>query len=663
MPGSDAASVKIERLEAEVAHLRDRLESAESYTAQTLLRATRLAQVISVLGHDAHLETLVERTSVEIAELFSADIAVLMLGPDDAVTVAGQWGLRPGHHPDGPFALPPLEGLTAAEPVLIGPADEVAMPEWLEQYGGRHAAWARLTVGDETLGVMLLVRRAPVAFARSDEKELRAIAYRIAMAIENGLLQQRTQNQLEQMHRLQLLTTDLAGTLELEAVGARVAEMLVAEVPVSASVVSIRRGGRLVILSRAHDDVPAAEGPWTRFPLEAAGTPVGTVDVAAAPVPGSEAFELMMQVVGLAALALDKALLYEQSREQARHDSLTGLLGHRVFQEVLERGVDAAETFSVVLVDIDDFKQINDLHGHQAGDDTLRRVADVLRKSMRGDDSVFRVGGEEFCAVLPGLGRADAFEVAERLRTAVAGIVSGLPVTISLGVASFPADGQARDELLAQADTALYSSKRHGKNRTTLAGARDEDVARSGDRHAPLAMLRDKDADTATHSLWVAPLAVDIARALGVADDRLCDLRTAAQLHDIGKIGVPDAILSKPGPLDADEFRVVKTHPLIGAELLLAWGLSGPARFVLEHHERVDGTGYPSGLRGREIALESRIIHVADAFVAMTLDRPYRRAMSHQQALAELLRHRGTQFDADAVDALAALQRPVAATA
>jgi HD-GYP domain-containing protein (c-di-GMP phosphodiesterase class II) len=155
----------------------------------------------------------------------------------------------------------------------------------------------------------------------------------------------------------------------------------------------------------------------------------------------------------------------------------------------------------------------------------------------------------------------------------------------------------------------------------------------------------------------VATLAVEIARLLGIDDERLDDLRTAAKLHDIGKIGVPDAILSKPGPLDDEEFRILKTHPIVGAELLTAWGLPRAAQFVLQHHEHVDGSGYPAHLRQDEIALEARVIHVADAYVAMTMDRPYRAAMDCEEAFAELERHRGTQFDADVVDTLLALER------
>lgn len=239
----------------------------------------------------------------------------------------------------------------------------------------------------------------------------------------------------------------------------------------------------------------------------------------------------------------------------------------------------------------------------------------------------------------------------------MAQIVSALPVTISLGVASFPTHGLRRDELLTHADSALYASKRSGKNRTTIAGAYDTHEATPADRRAHLALLHDRDPSTVFHSVQVANIAVEVARALGVDEERLADLRTAAKFHDIGKIAVPDEILNKPGPLEQDEFGIVKAHPVVGAEILRAWGLAGPAHFVLQHHERPDGTGYPAGLEGDAIALESRIIHVADAFVAMTLDRPYRRALERREALEELVRHRGTQFDADVVDALVALER------
>jgi diguanylate cyclase (GGDEF)-like protein len=375
--------------------------------------------------------------------------------------------VRPVDLPAGTFASPPPAALSAAEPVLTGPTAQVAPPAWLAGYGGQHVAWARLLVGDKSLGLLLLVRRAPAPFERADETELRAIAYRVAMAIENGLLHQRTCEQLEQLRRLHQLTTELAGSLELDAVARRIADMLVAEVPVRASTVTVQRDGASVRLSSA--GTAAATDAAECFALEAAGRRVGTVLVHGPPPPDSVAQELLGHLLGLAALALDKALLHERIREQARRDSLTGLLGHRVFHEELEERLAETDPLSVVLIDIDDFKRINDVHGHQVGDVTLRRVADALRRALRAPDSVFRIGGEEFCVVLPGLRVEDAHGAAERLRVAVEGIASPEPVTVSLGVASRPPSGGSRDELLARADEALYASKRTGKNRTTVA--------------------------------------------------------------------------------------------------------------------------------------------------------------------------------------------------
>lgn len=249
--------------------------------------------------------------------------------------------------------------------------------------------------------------------------------------------------------------------------------------------------------------------------------------------------------------------------------------------------------------------------------------------------------------------------MAETARRRVAAIAAVLPdpITISAGVASFPAHAQTRDELLARADGALYASKRGGKNRTTIAGGLIAEAVMSSRREAGLELIHNKDPDTATHSMHVAILAVEIARVLGIGDARLDDLRTAARLHDIGKLGVPAAILAKAGSLDENEFRIVKTHPLVGAELLRSWGLVRAATIVLQHHERIDGAGYPAGLEGDQICIESRIVHAADAYVAMVRDRPYRKAIPAEVAFAELERHRGSQFDARVVAALLAVER------
>jgi diguanylate cyclase (GGDEF)-like protein/putative nucleotidyltransferase with HDIG domain len=673
--GTGNATADLVEIAEQNAGLRQRLQHAEQYTARTLMRATRLAQVIGVLGKDADLETTIERAAVELAELFSCDIAMLILQSDDALSVEAHWGITAAdlrHDSDG---LRAIVEIAADKPVGIATAANVKLPAWLAAYGPRHIAWAQLLVGDKSLGLMLLMRRADDPFDADEESELRAISYRIALAIENGLLHRHMRSQLAQLHRLQQLTAEFAGTIDAAKIGQRLAETLVAECGVDPAIVFVERDEVLTVVARAGDgekhlgstDWVALEHPsaldqrWCRLPLTVADRSLGFVAVVGAPVTGSEQHELLLHLVGLGALALEKALLYERSRDQARHDSLTGLLGHRVFQEVLEQQIAAEQPFGIALFDIDDFKEINDLRGHQVGDEVLREVSNALRQALRAGDSIFRVGGEEFYAVLPGVTTADAYAITERLRDAVFQTRSALPhpVTVSAGIATYPVQAQSRDELLAEADAALYVSKRAGKNRSSVAGEHEARATVSIDRTVRLAFLLQKDPDTVTHSIQTAILAVELARQLGLDDNRVEDLRTAAKLHDIGKIGIPRAILTKPAKLDEEEFRVIQTHPVVGAELLLAWDLPRAAEIVLQHHERIDGTGYPLRLAGEQIELESRIIHAADAWCAMAFDRPYRRALTREQATAEMLRHRGTQFDPRVVDALLALESGV----
>jgi diguanylate cyclase (GGDEF)-like protein len=652
----------LESARRENAELRERVENAERNTARTLLRATRLAQVISVLAQDNDLDAIVERAAVELGELFGADVAVLALGADDALSIAGHYGVRPRDLPDGTFGLPESEWASRDEHVRIGPAEEVSVPGFLERYGARHVAWARLVVGDESLGRLALVRRAANAFERNDAEELRAIAYRIALAIENGRLHRRMSEQLARLRRLHEITRELAGTIELDTIGRLVTEFLVSDVPVQACALSVARLGALEPLTRAGVAGPGAD--WQDAPLEAAGMAVGRIAVAGGPEPGSEAHETMEHVLGIAALALEKALLYERSREQARRDSLTGLYAHQAFQERLEGLIVSGEPFCLALIDIDDFKQVNDLYGHLVGDETLRRVAQAMRLAARATDQIFRIGGEEFCAVLQGVGAEEGLPIAERLRLAVAGAPDGLPVTVSVGLAAWPDHGAQRDDLLDAADVALYASKRSGKNRTTIAGA--DAVADRGpsDREVRLALLQEKDPQMVARATQVATLAVEVGRELGLDGPRLADLRTGAKLHDIGNVAVPDEILLKPGRLDGEELRIMRVHPVVGASLLRAWGLLGPARFVGEHHEHFDGTGYPHGLGGEAIALESRIIHAVVAYLAMTADRPHRRALDDTRATAELLRGSGAQFDPAVIAALlAVLAEPLAQAA
>jgi len=367
--------------------------------------------------------------------------------------------------------------------------------------------------------------------------------------------------------------------------------------------------------------------------------------------------------------------LYQRSAYQALRamrlaltDPLTGLGNHRSFQERLQRELLRAESdgepFALCMIDVDDFKRINDLYGHPAGDRILARVGSRLRQN----GEAFRLGGDEFALLLPGLSADEAISAAssvlERISSVVLDDVG--TVTTSAGVAGFPEQAFDRDELIRLADTALYWAKEHGKNRVhvyrpdavELAALRR--LAHGPDRTvrfraaASLAKAVDaRDTYTGSHSARVAELGAWIAQLLGLDQEQIEFARLAGSLHDLGKLAIPEEILRKPGLLTPPERLVLERHPQIAHRMLEGLGVDPVAEWVLHHHERWDGTGYPNRLRGDEIPLGARIIFVADAYDAMTSNRAYGGRLSPRDAVEELDRCAGTQFDPVIVEAFA----------
>ncbi|MBE2315821.1 diguanylate cyclase [Solirubrobacter sp. CPCC 204708] len=354
---------------------------------------------------------------------------------------------------------------------------------------------------------------------------------------------------------------------------------------------------------------------------------------------------------------LEEARRQELKRlsEMASSDPLTGLRNHRVFHEDLARELQRAgrtgSSLALVLLDLDNLKTLNDTHGHQAGDRRIRELADALRETLRATDTAYRIGGDEFAVLLPDAHTWGALEFTQRLHQAFPGATAGIAATTTL---------VARDALIHDADMALLTAKRTHQRALVYTQELDPGtVTPTVDDHhtqtlaAALAHAVDaKDSYTRSHCQTVSQLSALIAEALGFEGERLARMRLAGLLHDVGKIGVPDAILNKRAALTEAEYEVMKQHAVLGAEIVESAGLPEQARWVRHHHERIDGRGYPDGLAGEEIPLESRIILVADSFEAMTSDRPYRRAPGREFALAELRCHAGAQFDPDVVDAL-----------
>jgi diguanylate cyclase (GGDEF)-like protein/putative nucleotidyltransferase with HDIG domain len=355
--------------------------------------------------------------------------------------------------------------------------------------------------------------------------------------------------------------------------------------------------------------------------------------------------------------------------DAASTDPLTGLLNRRGYRRMTGRliadAISGGGHVTVVLADIDRFKALNDAHGHETGDDAIVALAALLRDTMNERDLIARTDGDAFALVLADTDSHAALLVAERLRRELTQHLAarGMPATASFGVATSPGDALSADTLLDCATVAVAAAKALGRDRTVVYSAQladelalDHTSAADNREHlqAVLVLAETLDLrhhDTARHSQVVGHLASMTATELGFSAPEVARIRLAGILHDVGKVAVPDAVLDKPGRLTDEEYDQVKQHSEVGSRIQEGANLRDLSAWVLSHHERPDGTGYPSGLRGDAIPVQSRILAVADAFEAMTAGRVYRPAGGLDAAGQELRRHAGSQFDAEIVDA------------
>jgi len=383
------------------------------------------------------------------------------------------------------------------------------------------------------------------------------------------------------------------------------------------------------------------------------------------------------------------AQLYHEHAQAAITDAITALPNHRAvmstFDDVLEQSRREHCSSAVLFIDLDHFKHVNDTWGHRAGDAILHEVAQRLRNTLRPDDFVGRYGGEEFAILLRETDIDEASHVGERLRVAISTIpclyqpedeqdAIAIPMTTSIGVAVYQLHGTTRESLITSADNAMYRAKRTGRNRVCLADVELDAVSMTPSQevktqtaleiaqathaiHALTAAASARDGETHEHAHRMVELAEATARRLDCDGEEIRLIRLAALLHDIGKIGIPDAILHKPGPLTSDEWNVMRSHPEIGRSILERTGgvLRSLASVVAAHHERWDGSGYPRGLADEDIPLGARILSVVDSYDAMTSRRDYREPRLIDEARVELQRCSGSQFDPCVVAAFLAV--------
>jgi diguanylate cyclase (GGDEF)-like protein/putative nucleotidyltransferase with HDIG domain len=405
------------------------------------------------------------------------------------------------------------------------------------------------------------------------------------------------------------------------------------------------------------------------LPLIAKGRAIGSLVITSKRpnAYGQRHIKLLEQLTSQIAMPLENTLLYAKAEKKARIDELTGLLNRRSLDEMIDNEISRHSryggVFSLAILDLDSFKVYNDSYGHPAGDRLLRQVGSVINSTIRNVDRAFRYGGDEFAILLPQTTIDEGLQVTERVRKSIAeGVNSGeVPVTISIGLASWPDDGISHTDIIAAADVTLYRAKRSGGNQSCRAsgtlvplqiGGMNPDAANCvNTKILEVARALSETVDsrsyyTFNHSKRVAGYSLALGRMLNLDTEELSRLEACALLHDIGKIGISDAVINKPTELTGEEWTLVKTHPKLGADMAgripeLVSCVNG----ILHHHEHYDGSGYPLGLKGDEIPLEARILAIADSYVAMTSERSYSGTLKHEDAIKELEKCAGKQYD------------------
>lgn len=376
-------------------------------------------------------------------------------------------------------------------------------------------------------------------------------------------------------------------------------------------------------------------------------------------------------LINNAAAIIENAKTIQNMKNQSITDELTKLYNHRYFHDTAGKWFrdKKYDSFSIAMIDIDQFKIYNDLYGHSAGDIALQKIAEIISDTTGESDLLVRYGGEEFVIFYPNIESEIALKEIDKIRERVEedfllskDIKEFLTVTV--GVSSYPKDGKTLEEIISNSDTAMHHGKKIGRNKSVIYRENnainrtiDDEVSdKIRDAHlssiyALAATIDAKDHYTYGHSNNVAELSAAIAIEAKYSEAEIEIVRSAGLLHDIGKVGIPESVLSKPGVLNFDEMEIMRSHVVQSINIIKHIpNLLETVPVIISHHERYDGAGYPRGIRGEQIPLLGRVICIADSFDAMTTDRPYRKGLSIEQAIYELNKNKGKQFDPDLVD-------------
>jgi len=386
--------------------------------------------------------------------------------------------------------------------------------------------------------------------------------------------------------------------------------------------------------------------------------------------------EFLQTLLNNASAIMENAKQFEEVKKEAITDELTGLYNHRFFYETANEWLkdEKYHSFTIAMIDIDHFKIYNDLYGHSAGDSALKRIADIIKSNLYEEDFLVRYGGEEFLLFLPLTMETDAFRAIEKVRKNIENAFLHSSdirefLTVTIGAATYPLHGKTLEDIVSKADIAVKKGKKTGRNKAIIFSNEELDKTQYSDDiqekidnaylssiYALAATIDAKDHYTFGHSNNVAEISKRLAKEVGYGESDLELIHSAGLLHDIGKVGIPEQVLSKPGVLTPEEKIIMESHVLQSISIIKHIpNLVETVPIIISHHEHYDGSGYPRQIRGESIPKLGRILCLADSFDAMTTDRPYRKGLSFEQAVYEIKKNKGSHFDPELCDVMISL--------